>query len=357
MVDSFLWIVVTWLLVRWIRCRDDRLLLWSGLVTAVALQAKYLIVFFWLAAVAAILVVGPRDLLRRWLFWAGAAVVVLTALPALVWQARHGWPQLAMGQVLAAERDPGGPAGFVLLLLVSAGVLGAPLLGYGLWRTLRSPEYRFLGWTFLGLVVIFLATLGHGYYTAGMFAALCAAGAVGLDRVRGRWLPWVAWPAGVLSAVLVVTLLPVRPATSLAGRTAATNPVNADSVGWPELADAVASAYRALPPDQRRRTTIVAHTYWMAGALARYGPPRGLPEVYSPNRGYWYFGSPPDSATAVVYVGDTSAHLMQYFDQVRQVATVDNRLGVANTVQGAPIWLCDGPRQPWSMAWPRLRFL
>src|SRR4051812_40278207 len=47
-VDSLLWIVVTWLLVRWIRCRDDRLLLWSGLVTAVALQAKYLIVFFWL---------------------------------------------------------------------------------------------------------------------------------------------------------------------------------------------------------------------------------------------------------------------------------------------------------------------
>src|SRR5256885_5409446 len=76
------------------------------------------------------------------------------------------FPYPTLFRSLAAERDPGGPAGFVLLLLVSAGVLGAPLLGYGLWRTLRSPEYRFLGWTFLGLVVIFLATLRSEEHTS-----------------------------------------------------------------------------------------------------------------------------------------------------------------------------------------------
>src|SRR4051812_3076255 len=43
-VDTFLLAVVTWLLVRWIRSRNDRLLLWTGLVSAVALQAKYTIV-------------------------------------------------------------------------------------------------------------------------------------------------------------------------------------------------------------------------------------------------------------------------------------------------------------------------
>jgi hypothetical protein len=40
-VDVFLWAVTTWLLVRWVQLRDDRLLLWLGVITAIALQNKW----------------------------------------------------------------------------------------------------------------------------------------------------------------------------------------------------------------------------------------------------------------------------------------------------------------------------
>lgn len=59
------------------------------------------------------------------------------------------------------------------LMLMTAGVgVGMVLFCYGLWRLLRSPElrpYRFLGWTFVGLVVFFLATNGRFYYVAEIF--------------------------------------------------------------------------------------------------------------------------------------------------------------------------------------------
>jgi 4-amino-4-deoxy-L-arabinose transferase-like glycosyltransferase len=357
-IDTFLWIVISWLLARWIRLRSDRLLMWIGLVTGVALLNKYMIVFFWLVAGLAILLVGPRELLRRKHFWLGAVVAMLMSAPALLWQASHRWPQLAMSGVVGAEQDPGngGVTGFLLLLLGSAGLLGIPLLGYGLWRAFRTPSYRFFACTFVGLVVVLGLAFGHGYYLTGTFTALWAVGAVGLDGVR-RWLPWVAWPAALLSAAMVLALLPIRPIESLAADTASSNPVGVESVGWPELADTVAAAYRELPAAARSHTGILASTYWAAGALARYGPSRGLPSVHSPHRGFWYFGPPPADVTSVLYVGDTSSHLGQYFADVRQVATVDNGLMVPNSTQGAPVWFCTGSHDSWSVVWPRLRNL
>ncbi|SDM37174.1 ArnT family glycosyltransferase [Allokutzneria albata] len=345
-VDSFLWIVITWLLVRWLRVRSGSLLLWLGLTTAVALQVKYLVVFFWLAVGLAVVLFGPREPLRSKHFWLGAGIAVLSSVPALIWQASNGWPQLGMRAVLAGQEDPG----FFVLLLASAGILGVPLLGYGLWCALRSQEHRFLGAAFLILGVVVFFAFGHGYYLAGMFTALWAIGAVALDEYR--WVRWAAWPAAVLSVAMVVVLLPVQPVQSLADKAGTANTVNAESVGWPQLADTVAAAYRAAPAG----TSIVAHTYWPASALAFHGPSRGLPEVYSPHRGYWYFGTPPESA-ATLYVGGSQAELMRHFDRVRQVATVDNGLGVRNSSQGMPVWLCEGRRSPWSALWPSLRSL
>jgi 4-amino-4-deoxy-L-arabinose transferase-like glycosyltransferase len=58
-VDTFLWTLVTWLLVRWVRTRRDRLLLWAGLVTAIASQAKLLVGAFWVVLVMSALILVP----------------------------------------------------------------------------------------------------------------------------------------------------------------------------------------------------------------------------------------------------------------------------------------------------------
>lgn len=64
-VDLLLWTLASWLVVRWVRLRRDRLLLDAGLVTTIALQAKYLMVVFWVVLAVSALLAGPRELLRR----------------------------------------------------------------------------------------------------------------------------------------------------------------------------------------------------------------------------------------------------------------------------------------------------
>ncbi|MFI9387522.1 glycosyltransferase family 39 protein [Kutzneria sp. NPDC052558] len=358
-VDPFLWTVITWLLVRWVRTRADTLLLWAGLVTAVTLQAKWLIVFFWLVAGVAALLAGPRDLLRSKMMWLGLAIVALTSVPQLLWQAARGWPQLAMSGAIADEvrGTVGGPVGFLMVFALFAGIVGIPLGLYGLWRTLSLPQFRFLGLTAIGLIVVFIVTGGRPYYAGGILPVLWAFGAVGLDG-RRRWVPWVVWPAFLASVALAVASLPFMPVTSLRGADKSFYAIDLETVGWPEMADEVAAAYRALPDDVRAHTAIVGDTYWSASALALYGPAHGLPAPYSANRGYWYFGTPPESATTVLYVGDNHvADIRPHFATVTRVATVDNKLGIDNGYQGSPIYLCAGRGEPWSVLWPTLRFL
>jgi 4-amino-4-deoxy-L-arabinose transferase-like glycosyltransferase len=359
-VDAFFWVVTTWLLVRWVRLRDDRLLLWLGVVTAIALQNKWLMVTLWVVVAISVFAMGPRRLLRRPQLWLGAAIAVLATLPNLLWQAHHGWPQLAMTQVIVKEEDLiGGRWTFLPLMLTTAGVgVGTALFCYGLWRLLRSPElrtYRFLGWTFVGLVVLFLVTGGRFYYLAGLVAPLLAAGAVELQRREpARWWRWaLTSPVYVLSATIALTTLPLLP---VSWPTPA-RPVSLSSIGWPELADTVAGAYRALPPATQRTTAVVADSYWDGSALDRYGPARGLPHPFSPHRGFWYFGAPANDADTVLFVGSDSAYLHRYFTEVRQVATVTNGPAMNLFSLTTPVWLCSGQRAPWSQLWPQLRHL
>src|SRR5207248_5483510 len=91
-VDPLLWTLLLWLLVRWLRTRADGLLVWAGVVTAIAINVKFLILAFWLVAGICALIFGPRDLLRRPRLWIGALIAVAGALPTVIWQANNGWP-------------------------------------------------------------------------------------------------------------------------------------------------------------------------------------------------------------------------------------------------------------------------
>ena len=88
-----------------------------------------------------------------------------TAIPMLIWQARHGWPQAGMGAVVRGQTNGlSGSLTFIPRAVEMCGVLGAVLLVYGVWRLWRSPHlrpYRFLGFAFLLVVAVFAITGGR----------------------------------------------------------------------------------------------------------------------------------------------------------------------------------------------------
>ncbi|AYF79521.1 glycosyl transferase family 39 [Nocardia yunnanensis] len=365
-VDTALWVIITWLVVRWVRTRADGLLLAAALLTAVDMQVKWLIPFFWLALAAASLLCGPRELVRRPLLWLGGAIVVAATVPELLWQARHSWPQLKMGGVIGAEQGIlGGRLLFVPMSVSLAGYLGALLLLWGLWVLLRWDllrPYRFLAVTLLLLYGAFLLTGGRIYYAAGMYAVVIAAGAVGVTGTAARLRPRrrrILIGAVALLAVgataFTLYSTPWRPADRVRpprdDAEAAVAIGVYGSFGWHELTDEVIHAYDALTPAERAHAVILTDTYWQASALDQLGRDR-LPAVYSPSRGFGYFATPPDDASAVLAVGGYEAALRSQFDHVDAVGKVDTRLGFKGNTQDVTLWKCSGRKQPWARVWP-----
>ncbi|MEV5650804.1 glycosyltransferase family 39 protein [Nocardia sp. NPDC052254] len=365
-IDTALWVLITWLLVRWVRTRRDWLLLAAGVITALDLQIKWLIPFFWAAVAVSCLIFGPRDLLRRPLLWVGAVLTVLTAVPQVIWQAHHGWPQLSMSAAIASEQAVlGGRALFVPMSVILAGALGVPVLLIGVWTLLRwTPlrPYLFLGVSLLLLEVVFLITGGRVYYPSGMFAVVMAAGAVGLTHwlrsrtvVRRRVWGTVTVVFAVVAMATIAVSLPWRPASEIENpgdeASAAIQIGTYGQFGWPELTTAVVGAYRALPAERRENAVIITDTYWQAAALDQLGR-TDLPPVYSPNRGFGYFAAPPDTADTALIVGGPELALRGQCGELTAVGRVDTRIGFAGNTRDVTLFECVGPKQSWSRIWP-----
>ena len=167
-----------------------------------------------------ILVSAHRPVLRTRWPWLGAGIAAVIWAPNLIWQATHGWPQLAMASALHQQntspgrlRRPGcRPSSLYLGLLV------APLVIAGFVRLWRTPELRFIAVAATLVVVYVLAWVpGKAYYSR-------RDGAGGAGR-RAPWPPsagspaarrprlrrWVLVAAPLVGLALILPgLLPVR---------------------------------------------------------------------------------------------------------------------------------------------------
>lgn len=381
-LDTTLTAALMWLLVRWNRIRDDRLLLAAAVVAAVDLQVKLLMPVLLLGIGLGIVLCGPRELLRRRTLWLCALLVGGAALPGVLWQAGHGWPQVAMGTVIRAEQQAatGGVPGLPLQLVLLVGMLGGVLAGVGLcaWATTgrggsrtsgRSAtpavealyRNRFAAVAVLCQLLFLVATGTRPYYLAGLFPVVFAAGAVWLFDREVRWMAVAATVSAALSAAIVgavLFLLPL-PAGELRQPTETQSQLSArlrmfGTSGWDRMETTVRDSYHELPPDEQARAVIVTQTYWQASALDRNRA--DLPAVYSPDRGFAFFGTPPETASTVLYVAPATAEpeLRRTFSDVRPVARLDDRLGFPGIDRKLTVWRCDRPTRPWAETWPAL---
>ncbi|WP_307787770.1 glycosyltransferase family 39 protein [Mycolicibacterium sp. S2-37] len=337
------WMVVVWLLIRWIRVGDDRLLVAMGVAVGIAALTKFQVLLLCAVLLATVLVFGPRSLLRRPLLWVGGCLAALIAAPTLLWQHRHGWPQLQMTTIVANEAEPlyGGRAGIAMQLILFAGVAGIVLIGYGIWRLFRDAQlrpYRFLGATFVVLFVVFVAAAGRPYYLCGLYAPLAAAGAIGLQRRRAspnQGRRWLLWPGAAASAVVAVAALAVSVT------------MTRSDVGQ-NIAERTAAAYHELPAPLQARAAVVGESYIVAAYLEGYAHRYRLPPAYSVNRSYGYFPPPDAGRDVALYVGRDDAPLRPFFAASRLTADIGDDFHV---------FVLTGRVESWQTIWERQRTL
>jgi len=361
-LDALVWTTTLLLVARILADRDDRLWLAVGAVIAVGLENKALPLLLALAIVIGLAI--DRRLIEvarsPWL-WAGAAIAAVGWLPYVLWQARHGWPQLELARDIRHDEGAESRATLIPLQLLLLGPVLAPIVVVGLSGLLRDPAlrpWRSLGFAYIALLGILFATAGKPYYAAPLLLFLLAPGSTILERwLRTTSRRIAVGTALVVSAVIsALVVLPILPANRIGGTPVAVlNEDAIETIGWPELVATVADVYRSLPETQRRSAVVFAGNYGEAGAIDRYGPDLGLPRAYSAHNAFARFGTPPGADGPILVLGYSNPS--RDFSGCRRAATIDNRADVDNEEQGGSVFVCTKPRLPWAALWTQIRHL
>ena len=360
--DLLAWAIILWLLLKLLAGGDRRLWLAVGIVAGIALENKDTILFLGAGLAVGLVLTRRWDVLRSPWPWAAVAIALLLWVPNLVWEAANGWPQLTMASAISQYADDN-RGQIVPLLWLFTGPLLFPVSAAGLlWflRTRAAAPWRAIGIAALTALAIVVISGGKAYYVIGTAPVFMAAGSILLDRwlARGHFRIKAAsfTTAAVLSGALIVYLtLPILPLATYAKWTLpATVPDVANTVGWPQFVATVEGVVAALPADERAHAVILTNDYSEASPLILLGT--GLPPVYSGHNAYWDWGPPPADRTVVVHVGDwRPADYGDYFTGCRDVAHIDNGLGIQNGEQGGAVTVCTGLRASWAAMWPALR--
>jgi hypothetical protein len=355
-LDLVVWPAALLFAIRAVLRDDGRWWLAAGAVIGASTANKLLVVVLMVGIAAGLAIFGPRRWFSSGWLWGGVALTAVLALPMIVYQATHGWPQLAMGAALA-----GNNAGEVrvlmwpMLVLLVGPVLAVFWVVAVVWllrRTVWRP-LRFLVGTFAVVVVFVFVGGTQFHYTAGLLAVFVAIGAVPVSRwafTRKRRVV-LGLSLALNAAGCVVTSLPLLPPEAFgASGLAAVNSASADQVGWERYVAQIDGVAASVDAD-----AIIASNYGEAGALDRFGT-TGTP-VVSGHNALWDLGPPPVDAETVVVVGGQLPAVAGIFERCDLALELSNEVGVDTEEEGMPVAVCTGPVASWTELWPRVRHL
>lgn len=351
--DFVFWAATLLLVTKLLVSGNPRWWVAIGACAGAGMAAKWNIGFL-MAGLALGFAVTPagRPLLRSRYLAVALVLFALLAAPDIVWQATHGWPNMAVFGRLQGDVLKNRIMYWPSQALYTSIVL-VPLWVRGVAWALRDARFRAVGVAAVAVLVAQFVLGGKPYYPGGVYTFLFAAGATALDTqpVRRRAAAFLA--GGAISALIA---LPVVPAAMLAR--VPLQKINYDlgeQLSWPSQVELLARTYNSLPYEERSVATVITGNYGEAGAIDRYGPGLGLPRAYSGHNNFWWWGPPPAQDTVVVAIGVDPALLRREFAHVRQVATFTNGLAVVDDEQGAPVYVASGLRGSWARDWPAFR--
>jgi hypothetical protein len=378
--EPVFWMLCVVLVIRIVKGADHRLWVAIGAIGGLGSLNKYPILAFGFCLVVALLVTRARSVLRsRWV-WIGGLIALAIALPNLLWQWQHHWPQIETvrnAQVL--KNVPVGAAQFVFELVLFLHPIALPVWLAGLGWLLfsrRGRRFRFLGWSFVFFLAVVILLHGKSYYILPAFPMLLAAGGVAIAEWFGsphrRWI--VPVYASILIAAGLITLpfgVPILPVDTFLRYQAAlpyTRPVKlekdatgplpqlyADMMGWDEMVSTVARVYHSLPAADQPKCAILVGNYGEAGAIDLLGGKLGLPKAISGHNNYYLWGPRDYSGEVVISLGVEYQTLQELFAEITPAATIANPLGMP-VESNLPVYICRRPKAPLSQMWPRLKY-
>ena len=371
--EPLLWVGTAYLFMK--ADENDRPLGWValGVVSGLGLVNKYSMFFFLGSCFVAIALSPSRRSLLRPGFALAVAIAAAFVAPTLVWQARHGWPQLEVLHNAASDKNVVvGPLAFYLQQVLMMNPLAAPIWLAGLWSLLFAAEGRRLRWYGFAYVLLSATYLALGakvYYLAPIYPVLFAAGAQLIEARIGTIRPVViAYPALLLLGGLAIApeafpLLPLSQflryenVLDFRGIKMEKHPEGrvpqhfADMLGWHRLVRTFAGVYDRLPPADQREAVILTRDYGQASAIDFFGPRYHLPPAISGHNNYYLYGPGNASGKVVLAIGIAPALLRTEFRSVVPVAVYRDAY-VLPDFNDLTIYECTQPIRSLAAWWP-----
>ncbi|GGH13233.1 glycosyltransferase family 39 protein [Silvibacterium dinghuense] len=352
-----------------------------GVSAGLGLESKVSEVFFLVCTLIALLLTPQRRILfNRW-FAAAVGLIVLLALPNLLWQIHYHFPTLEwLRTVSHSDKDVIlSPLAFLqaqwIMLLPSTVLLWLPGALWLLFARAARP-FRFAGITYVLFLPLMIALHAKDYYLAPIYPVYFAAGAVAWFRWTGR-SRWRNALAGAYAALMVfgffVALplsIPVLPPQQFiayekkigfAPKDAENHAPTvlpqfyADRFGWTDLVAQVNTIYHALPPAEQARTGILAQNYGQASAINILGEHDGLPTAISGHQNYWLWGPRGYTGEEMIVLSKASlAEMQENYASCKVVGMRDHPL--AMPWERGPIYLCYGRKTTYAADWNELKY-
>jgi hypothetical protein len=365
-VDVLLWTALYYCLIRLVQTKRNRWLYYAAVCFALGWLNKYNIVFWAIGVVPALLLTTQR----RWLWQrhtAGALLVaLLLMLPNLLWQYQNNFPVVWHMKTLSRTQLVNVSTQQFLLeqVLLMLGAFYLIVIGWiALLRYRRFQPFRFIAYSFVFTLLLFVVLHAKGYYALGLYPILVAFGAVRTEAAlqHFRWRNPAAVGLALVSVGLLVppflAVFPVTPPEQAAahgerfkkfgllrwedGKEHQLSQDFADMLGWRELAQKTDAVYERLP--DKAGVLVLCNNYGQAGAINYYSRHKAINAV-SYNADYLNWFGPLDSLHTIIRVMEVDEapvqpHQQQLFASVTAADSVTHPLA---RERGTRIWLLAG---------------
>ena len=177
--------MIAYSLIRFTQTKSNGWLYVLGVSIGLGMLSKYSVAFFTVSIFIGLLLTRHRNIFLNKHFWYSLLGAFIIFLPNLTWQYYHHFPVLHhMKELQQTQLQYISPVGFLKDQLL----MNFPCLFIwiaGLWYVSflnRGKNYRFIGFTYLTVIVLFLITHGKNYYSLGVYPVLFAFGSYHLEQ-------------------------------------------------------------------------------------------------------------------------------------------------------------------------------
>lgn len=309
--ENLCWTLIAFSIIRFVQIKEKKWLYLFGVSVGLGMMSKYSVAFYTASILLGLLFTKHRNIFLNKHFWYASIIGFIIFLPNLLWQYQNKFPVVVhMNELQQTQLQYIDPFRFLIdQLLMNLPCFFIWLTG--LFFTLSSKQYRFVGLAYVFVIILLLIGHGKNYYALGVYPLLFAFGAVQLEKftlIKRKWLRYAFIIFPVAMGVYMIPIgLPIFPPKKLADTYVQLHLENtgalkwedlknhplpqdfSDMLGWEEMTQKVAKAYNMLNDSGKQQAFLFCNNYGMAGAVNYYAPKYHLPKAYSDNASFLYW--------------------------------------------------------------------